>query len=358
MSPLVQKQDVINQVQFLNPIGLELKEIFEANEIPLTTLSEFAVDYSNLEKVSKLNKNTLKKIAAKITIPDLYDYFILFQENYAENKNKADAEYKLLKKKYNEIKQIYPLLQGEFNDGIDKFEDLSNFLNISDEKKILEEVNTSVAMYRIANFSPNSLNLYAWLRRGELDFAKFSGLRYNKEALLEWINQKEYMSRLSDVDYFLSLPNKLREYGVALVYTPYLEKTVCGAVRWIRCVPLVQISDRGKNLIGAWHTLLHELGHVVLHEGDEVFDDEGLSLSKANISKKEKQANDFSYQYLFNGDELRRHIFAFRNKAVSSDFTEKTAKEFAVPESVVAYWAQKAQLKKCPLKCHIPSIKF
>jgi Zn-dependent peptidase ImmA (M78 family) len=141
------------------------------------------------------------------------------------------------------------------------------------------------------------------------------------------------------------------------VYTPYLDKTVHGAVRWFDNKPLIQISDKGKCLATIWYTLFHEIGHVLLHENDEIFEG-NMDLPKAQIDKKEKEANSFAYEYLFNGDNLRKFIFMQRNKYVEETFISTTSSKFSTPKIFVAYWMKKANVKSRDRQNYLPSISF
>jgi hypothetical protein len=149
----------------------------------------------------------------------------------------------------------------------------SDFFGIENED-ILEKAESSVALYRTSSFDPDTVNLYAWMRRGELDFRKLNLPEYNRSAFEIWIEKGEWRNHITDETYFRQLPEIFKSYGVGLVFTRYLEKTVYGAVRWFDGNPLIQVSDKDKSLAVCWHTLFHETGHVLLHENDNVFEGE------------------------------------------------------------------------------------
>jgi Zn-dependent peptidase ImmA (M78 family) len=197
------------------------------------------------------------------------------------------------------------------------------------------------------------------MRRGELDFNKLNLPNYNKEKFENWIEQGEWKKSLKEVEYLKSLPEIFNTFGVGLVFTPYLEKTVYGAVRWFNGNPLIQISDKGKSLPVCWHTLFHEIGHVLLHENDTVFEGE-IDENKSNASKKEREANLYAYTKLFNGDDLRKYIFSQKTKQTSlhADFLLQSAKQFNVSEMFVAYWMIRAQLINRTINKYIPQVVF
>lgn len=179
------------------------------------------------------------------------------------------------------------------------------------------------------------------MRRGELDFKALNLPDYDEERLMMWIESKEWMSHIEDVDYFKSLPSIFSRFGVGLVFVPSLPKTVYGAIRWIEDKPLIQISDRGHDLISCWFTLFHELGHAVKHKNVEIYEGE-INESKAKQNKREKEANKFANEYLFNGDALRKAVFD-RKRAGLTMSANLLADEFNVKPIFASYWLIKAQ---------------
>ncbi|WP_140384424.1 ImmA/IrrE family metallo-endopeptidase, partial [Elizabethkingia miricola] len=206
-------------------------------------------------------------------------------------------------------------------------------------------IDKNIALYKISNFKPDNFNLYSWLKKGERDFKKANLSLYHKNKLLQWLDNKEWKTEINNPNYFLNLPNIFRDFGVALIYTPYLTKTVYGCVRWFDNVPVVQISDKGKDLAMAWYVLFHELGHVIKHENDEIFEGNIEELSQAKINKKEKEANAFAYDYLFDGDSLRKFIFTRRGQSINGDdFIDLCSKKYNVDPILIVFWAQKARI--------------
>lgn len=352
------KIEVLNPIVLFNTIGQELHDIFLANELSLDMLSEqIKVEISKISCITKLNKSQLNQVEKIIQIPEILDYLSIFQQNYLKSFKKAELSYKQNLKIYKKVKHLTPLLRNQFNEGMDLLEDIADFLNIENEIEIFDKVNENIALYKISNFEPDNLNLYAWLRRGELDFYSLKLIDYNKDLFLNWISSKEWKKNIRNTDYLKSLPNKLKSFGVGLVFTPYLNKTVFGAVRWFDGKPLIQVSDKGKCLTTIWYTLFHEFGHVIKHENDEIFEG-SLDLSQAAINRKEKEANAFAYEYLFNGDGLRKVIFSNSRQSVNPEFIDDFSLKFDVDKMFVAYWMKKAQIKSYTINNNLPQLSF
>lgn len=235
-----------------------------------------------------------------------------------------------------------PLLRGEFTEGYDILDDILDFFGVDSETEIFETSEKQAALFRSQNkIEVDSINLHAWLRRGELDFNILNLPDYNESELIKWIESREWMAHIEDVEYFKSLPSIFSSFGVGLVFVPSLPKTVYGAIRWIENKPLIQISDRGHDLISCWFTLFHELGHAIKHKNVEIYEGE-INESKAKQNKREKEANKFANEYLFNGDNLRKAVFD-RKRAGLPMTAKLLAEEFNVLPIFVSYWLLKAQ---------------
>jgi len=173
----------------------------------------------------------------------------------------------------------------------------------------------------------------------------------------------EWKICLENKDFFYSLPAIFSKFGIGLIYTPYIDKTVYGAVRWIDNKPLIQISDRNKSLAVCLHTLFHEIGHVLLHEHDDVFDG-CIYENKSKHQKKEQEANQYAYEQLYNGDSLRKYIFQIKNikkntpSLYDADFIGDTACKFGISPMFVAYWMKRSQILSIHINKHIPKIDF
>lgn len=352
------KTEVLNPISLFNTVGKELEDILKAQGRDKNDFVRFmSWEERELSQITKLLKSEIKQIASYFGISDLESYLNNFQEDYKITEKKALASYKASKTIFNKLKRIPSWYYAEFNSGMDILEDISNFFGIEDESKIFQEADRMAALYRTASFVPDPINLFAWAKRGELDFAKLSLADYDKDAFVEWIESNEWKICLSNKDFFMSFPLIFSKFGVGLVYTPYIEKTVYGAIRWVSGKPFIQISDRNKSLAVCLHTLFHEIGHVLLHENDVIF--EGEIETKTATTKKEREANNYAYQKLFNGDELRKYIFSSHTRNRTDDgFIEETANKFNTSTMFVAYWMRLAQIPNCYINKYIPSITF
>lgn len=333
------KPNVTNPLALRNTVGAELADIFDARGIEDY---ENALGVANLRSKERLSKSIIKKAIALLGADDsLYNVLKKFQENYLAEKPKCVESFKAAKKNFTKLKNALLLMRGEFNDGFDRLDDILDFFNVDSEDEIFAASESQAALYRTQNgVEPDSINLYTWLRRGELEFEKLDLPAYDEDALKSWVNAREWEQHIEDVAYFKSLPELFKQFGVALVYVPFLPKTVYGAVRWFNGHPLIEISDRNRDLATSWYTLFHEIGHAILHKNEDVY--EGDIANQRHGNQIEKQANQFASKHLFNGDNLRIAVFD-RKKSGETMTANSLAQEFGVAPILASYWLLKAQ---------------
>lgn len=334
-----QKVNVLNPIELLNTVGQEVESVFEAQ-------GKDVVDFMSVDRLrakTKFSDKEISRLCAVLGLGNELATFIRnYQEDYAVEKKKASVAYKNSKKAFTKLKGILPLLRNEFTQGRDRIDDILDYFGEDSEEAIFSASDNFAALFRRQNnVDVDPVNLYAWLRRGELDFYRMNLPAYNEGALREWIESGVWKHRLESPEYFHSLPAVMEACGVALVYVPYLPKTVYGCVRWFDNKPLIQISDRNRDLATCWFTLFHELGHVLLHRNEEILEGQ-LNESKAQLSKMEREANKFANSYLFNGDQLRKAVFD-RKREGETMTADSLSEEFNVHSIFTAYWLLKAQ---------------
>lgn len=334
----LEKKTVLNPLSLRNKVGEELADMLEARGIKN---GERLLGVNNLRNKERLSKKVLDKASSLLETPGATKYLIDFQQKYLEEKPRYLANYAQAKKTYTKLKSVLPLLRGEFTEGYDVLDDILDFFGVTSEKELFNVSEKQAALFRKQNkIAVDSINLYAWLRRGELDFKALHLPTYNEKALVDWIEGKKWKQHIEDVAYFTSLPSIFQPFGIGLVFVPSLPKTVYGAIRWFDDKPLIQISDRGRDLASCWFTLFHELGHAIKHKNVVIYEGE---INEPTVKdKREKEANKFANDYLFNGDDLRKAVFD-RKRAGVTMTANLLAKEFNVQPILASYWLLKAQ---------------
>lgn len=334
---------VFNSFSLRNTVGAELVEILEARGIENY---EELLGVKDLRSEEELSNCLLEKIGAiqrfneeeRAEIPK---YLETFQEKYLEEKKRYKVIYKDDLANFRRLEKTLTLLKNEFDNGVDRLEDILEFFEKETPKEVFKSAeNISHTLFnQRKNSKVDPINLYAWLRRGELDFRALSLPDFNKEALLRWINQREWLDHVEAPEYFKGLPSVFATFGVGLALVPSLPKTVFGAVRWINKHPLIIISDRNRDLAVCWLTLFHELGHIIYHENENTCEED--IGRRAKSSKLEKGANSFAYTHLFNDKDLRKIVFGRANADLAMS-ASGLSKEFNVKPIFTSYWLREA----------------
>ncbi|MEV7398621.1 helix-turn-helix domain-containing protein [Aeromicrobium sp. NPDC092404] len=93
--------------------------------------------------------------------------------------------------------------------------------------------------------------------------------------------------------------------GVALVFVRQVPETrVCAATWWIDDQPAIGITERHKKPDIFWFSLLHEIGHLLLHPRRKTFLD--LEGDREADDDAEVEANEYAASVLFPGDARDR----------------------------------------------------
>ena len=200
--------------------------------------------------------------------------------------------------------------------------------NIKDKQSLFSEI---LSFFRVK--SPNEYNqiynevsiafkielkhtkdpqaIAVWLRLGELHAEKIETLKdYNKKKLVKAIPEIKRISYKMEDGWHNELRNILAECGIALSYTPMIKKApIYGAARWIKnkSVPLIQVTDRGKDANKFWFTFYHELGHIILHGKKDIFiEGDAATLDKLRMDEvKEHEADRYAEDNMFTNSQKR-----------------------------------------------------
>jgi len=143
-----------------------------------------------------------------------------------------------------------------------------------------------------------------WLRLGELQAEKIEVAPIDKKALRNNLKAFQAISYEHSATWLDELQNLCASCGVALVYTPCIAKApIYGATRWIKnnTLPLIQITDRGKDYNAFWFTFYHELAHILYHGKKDIFI-EGLDNIKPD-KEKEAEADAFAERMILTEKE-------------------------------------------------------
>lgn len=148
-----------------------------------------------------------------------------------------------------------------------------------------------------------------WLRQGEVEAALVSTAAWDPDGLRAAIGEIVELSRIGQPVRFLPrLRDLLARFGVALAVVRAPEGCrASGAARMLSPTKaMVLASFRHRSDDHFWFTLLHEIGHLLLHGGRTFVDEEG-----ADEDEPEREANVFAADHIIPPDR-RQELASLR----------------------------------------------
>ena len=178
----------------------------------------------------------------------------------------------------------------------------------------------------------------AWLRQGELEASQVKCHPFDRELLIQVLDEVRTLTLESKPEIFIpALKELLAHCGVAVVLIPAPKGCpASGAVRWIAPQKaLVQLSLRYKTNDHLWFTFFHECAHLLLHGKKMLF------LEGANMSgSEEDEANLYASQRLIPQDEFD----AFKRCTPTRENIINFAKRIGIAPGIVLGRMQKEDL--------------
>lgn len=131
------------------------------------------------------------------------------------------------------------------------------------------------------------------------------------------------MTRLPATDALLRARQSLATVGVTLVFAPeFAGSRLNGATTWAKPgLPAILLSGRGRRFDIVYFTLLHEIGHLLLHGRKETFFTDERPAGPVDI--REKQADDFAREALLPSD-LETELSRITTTAQIREFSDRT----------------------------------
>ena len=217
----------------------------------------------------------------------------------------------------------------------DKVDELQKYLCVT-------SLNNTVNIKRYHPFFKQNINkhnkisseaLISWIRMGEIEAQKFQTKSFDPGKLYNLIPDLRQMT-LKPLDNFQKkFGEKFSDAGVALVVVPHFPKTYAhGASFWLnKNKAVLMITIRGRWADMFWFSLIHELGHILLHNKQQIFV-ESDDISFVN-QKLEDEADKFAADILIPSAEFKS--FVNKNIINKKDIIEFAGKIYIHPGIVV-----------------------
>ncbi len=138
----------------------------------------------------------------------------------------------------------------------------------------------------------------AWLRRGEIQaMDTFLEERYDPKRLKEKLPEISLLLLSPPDDIVDRLTGILADTGIKLLFTePLSGVPIKGATRWIYGSPCIQLLSERQEYENFRFTVLHEIGHILLHGKKDIFLEEAGFKPDDDLAyeRKEKEADAFA----------------------------------------------------------------
>lgn len=178
---------------------------------------------------------------------------------------------------------------------VEKVRELQSYFGVASLLNV--ESTLAPAFRKSQKYQSSPHALAAWLRQGEIRATQMRINPFSKEKLQESIPR---IRSLRDRDFASarhSLEAVFSDAGVVFCIVQHIPGTYVQGAAWWQTPekPVIQISLRYKTLDVILFSLLHELGHILIHGKKDVFVDEKLQDSE---EQKEREADNFAADIL------------------------------------------------------------
>lgn len=163
---------------------------------------------------------------------------------------------------------------------------------------------------RSSSYAEVSPALRAYLRKARQMAQGVQVQPFSRERLLDGLVRLKALRR--NCEDIRLIPRILADAGVRMVIVEHLTDTkVDGATLWLADgSPVIVLSLRYDRVDSFWHTLMHEIGHIVNEDG-EVVDSNLVGEDAKDSDEKpatEDKADEFAVEFLVPQEELQTFI--------------------------------------------------
>lgn len=161
---------------------------------------------------------------------------------------------------------------------------------------------------------------WAWCCRAKNVASLVHTEKYSASSLRECVKELRVLAAASEPEELRQVPRLLSEAGVRLVIVEHLKRTRMdgAALTHPGTPPIVSLSLRYGQVDKFWHTLMHEIAHIIHNDGMSA--DSDLSKRGANVDEVEARANTTAANWLVPPEEMasfiRRTTMAYTTRKI------------------------------------------
>ncbi|WP_422361922.1 ImmA/IrrE family metallo-endopeptidase [Reichenbachiella sp.] len=197
----------------------------------------------------------------------------------------------------------------DINDYADIESRIVSYLNL-DSIFDYKPIKNNAAFSSAKTKSKSELNKDYWIFAAIQVFKEIQNPNeYNRDALIEYFPKVRWHSTSIELG-LLNVIRSLYDFGVTVVFLPTLKSLhLRGATISVNRKPCIVITNYRNFYATLWFALVHELFHVI-------FDWEEIKSQRYHLSEessdvltvveKENEANDFTQEYLFSKEKIKR----------------------------------------------------
>lgn len=292
--------------EVLDDLELSQAELARRMGRPVQAINEIIKGEKAITPETALQLEQVLGVSASIWTGLESEYRLILAKQNELDKEKSEIDL-VSKYPYSEMSNLGVV--EKTRDALKKVKELKKFFGVSSLLNIQHVKEYSPAFRQVEKDSISSEALVAWLRTGHLIASKMEVEEFDKEKLRSKIQEIRKISRIVEANEMLSaLKLILCDCGVALVVIPHYSKTyVSGATFWYaKNKPVIMMSLRGGWGDIFWFSLMHELGHILLHDKRITFIEGG----KNNFDYKvqEDEADKFAQETLIPAKHLNQFL--------------------------------------------------
>ena len=333
--------------------GETIKELLEVNNLTQNDLADkLGLELKTVNLILNGKAPITNETAFKLEMIFGIDasFFNNLEFNYRKKLNQF-ANQEVVEKEYERIKDVYKELvkRNLVHESKDKYIVVDNFKKfmeiVSLKKKKKEYYKVFCRKANVSNF--DYINLLVWIQIGLRKARNIEIKDYNKKLILEKIDEIKELTKLENQEEARKkLYNICKECGIIVLFEKSMPKTaIYGIAKWLDTnKPIIQISDRGKNVATFWFSFMHELGHILNGRKKGFFidyDKENDLSENVNLGEDEiilNQVEEFKADKFANNNLIPEKEFKkfFQNKNFSKDSIIDFANKNSIAPCIVA----------------------
>lgn len=327
--------------EFIVPVGSVIKEYLDEYHITQKELSKrMGMSEKQISKFMTAKSRLTEEVALKLemVIPNLSASFLLkyeckYREYVARKKQDEIFEKQDLKEiaERFEFKEVFAGLDW---DQATMAQEMLKILKISSFDNFESAYQSCVVGFKEDGGTREAIAVWLGLCEEQIDIQNedIDGIPYDAKCLEKQLDVFKLLAKSEDITALTESCRKIcNDLGIYLVFhKPIHNCKVRGALTTFKGHPAIYLSGRFKSHDHIWFAFMHEIGHLLLHYGQQEIMVSFEDSKEENI--KESQADMFARDYFI--DKINWDKFVEAHNKSSFQVTEGDIRIFAKKQKV------------------------